>query len=26
LSGKRNWQSELWDVLMFESWLDAQKN
>ena len=26
LSGKRNRQSELWDVLMFESWLDAQKN
>lgn len=25
LSGKRNWQYLLWDVLMFESWLDAQK-
>jgi len=22
-SAKRNWQSELWDVLMFQSWLDS---
>lgn len=26
LSGKRNWQNQLWDVLMFEAWLDVQKN
>jgi asparagine synthase (glutamine-hydrolysing) len=24
LSGKRNWQYHLWDVLMFNQWLDAQ--
>lgn len=24
LSGDRNWQFHLWDVLMFESWLEAQ--
>jgi asparagine synthase (glutamine-hydrolysing) len=23
LSGKRNWQYLLWDVLMWESWLDT---
>lgn len=25
LSGKRNWQYQLWDILMFEAWLDAEK-
>jgi asparagine synthase (glutamine-hydrolysing) len=24
LSGKRNWQYHLWDILMFQSWLDEQ--
>jgi asparagine synthase (glutamine-hydrolysing) len=25
LSGKRNWQSQLWTILMFQAWLDNQK-
>jgi len=25
LSGKRNWQSELWNVLMFQAWIMANK-
>ena len=23
LSGKRNWQNDLWNILMFQSWIDA---
>ena len=23
LSGKRNWQFHLWDILMFQAWLEA---
>jgi asparagine synthase (glutamine-hydrolysing) len=28
LSGKRNWQSDLWDILMFQAWmkLESKKN
>ncbi|BAU48597.1 asparagine synthase [Sulfurifustis variabilis] len=25
LSGRRNWQYPLWDVLMFQGWLDAER-
>jgi asparagine synthase (glutamine-hydrolysing) len=26
LSGQRNWENQLWDVMVFQSWLDEQKN
>ncbi|MBD2002393.1 MULTISPECIES: asparagine synthase (glutamine-hydrolyzing) [Cyanophyceae] len=26
LSGDRNWQEHLWDILMFQAWLQEQKN
>lgn len=26
LSGKRNWENQLWDVIVFQSWLDEQTN
>jgi asparagine synthase (glutamine-hydrolysing) len=26
LSGRRDWQSELWAVLMFQSWCEARKS
>jgi asparagine synthase (glutamine-hydrolysing) len=25
LNGKANWQEQIWDVLMFQSWLEEQK-
>ncbi len=25
LSGQRNWENQLWDVMVFQSWLDEQK-
>lgn len=25
LSGKRNWQAKLWDILMFQSWIEVNK-
>ena len=24
LSGKKNWQNQLWNVLMFQAWMDAK--
>ena len=26
LSGRQNWQYHLWDVLMFQSWLEKENN
>ncbi|MDO4683947.1 MAG: asparagine synthase-related protein, partial [Lautropia sp.] len=26
LSGKKNWQHHLWDVLMFQAWLERERN
>lgn len=26
ISGKRRWHSHLWDILMFQSWLEAQRD
>ncbi|HRP90893.1 MAG TPA: asparagine synthase (glutamine-hydrolyzing) [Edaphocola sp.] len=25
-SGKRNWSAQIWDILMFQDWLEKQKN
>ena len=25
LSGKKNWHSDLWDILMFQAWMDSNK-
>ena len=25
LSGNRNWQSHLWDILMFQAWLEKEQ-
>ena len=25
ISGKRNWQYHLWDILMFQAWLEGNK-
>jgi asparagine synthase (glutamine-hydrolysing) len=25
LSGKRNWQQHLWSILMFQAWLEEQR-